>query len=257
MAINVNLLWTSIQNLGNVWRTGFLSPSKFNDYVQQVSIELFNEKYLAAKQNNKIDDDLAPFLKSENLPVSAPEGANWGLVTRPVSEYNYFWSMRAFFTGASDGSITSCGCPTSDNKACDARQNLTQPVVSTDQIPIVKEVPVDLVSDTVWSSVLRHRKKFPTLDRPYATQYSGGFKIAPRNLSIVTLDNYRLPKPAVFGYTLLPSGYFQYNQGTSTDLEWPEQVFDEFVDRVLKLFSVQVLNAGKFQMADNLKNTRV
>lgn len=256
MAISVNTMWVAVQNLGNVWRTGFLSPSKFNDYLQQASIELFNEKRLAATQNDKIDDDLAPFLKSENLPVTVPVGLNFGLVTRPPTQYNYFWSMRAFFTGK-EGALESCSCPTADNSACDARTNLLQTPVSIDQIPIVKEVRVTKVSGTVWDSVLNHRTKYPTTDRAFCSQISNGFKVAPRNLSIVTLDNYRLPTPAVFGYTSLPSGYYQYNAGASTDIEWPAQVFDELLDRVLKLFSVQVKNPALFQAADNLKQTRV
>lgn len=255
MAISINSMWVSVQNQVNVWRTGFISPSKFNDYLQQASIELFNEKRLAALQNDKIDDDLAPFLKSENLPVTVPVGLNYGLVTRPATQYNYFWSMRAFFTGKEE-SLESCGCPESDNTACDARKNLLQTPVSIDQIPIVKEVRVTKVSGTVWDSVLNHRTKFPTTDRAFCSQIANGFKVAPRNLSIVTLDNYRLPTTAVFGYTALPSGYYQFNQGASTDIEWPAQVFDELLDRILIMCGVQLKNQPLFNAAETQKATR-
>lgn len=253
--INANEFWISLQNLGNFWRTGFLSPSKANDYANQASLEIFNEKYLAYLQSNKIDDDLSPFHLSANLPVDVPVGFNYGLVTFP-SDYNYYGVMRAFFTGK-EGEMVSCGCPTSDNKACDAKENLLQTPVSIYQIPIVKEVRVTKVSAGEWDSVLNHRTKYPTIDRPYCTEYKGGFKVAPRNLSIITFDYFKQPINFVFGYTALPSGYFQYDAATSVNFEWGSQVKNELIDRTLKLFSVQVKNPALFQAADNLKQTRV
>lgn len=260
MSINVNIFRQSVLNTSNKNRSGHLPPSRFNDFLQQASIELFNEKYLSAVQNNKLDDDLANFLKVENLPVTAPEGQNFGLVTRPTTEYNYFWSMRAFFTGTIQEPI-SCGCPTADNSACNAQTNLFQEEVPLELLPIVKERRVDKVNDSVWDSVLNHRTKYPTIDRPFTTQYAGGFRIAPRNLNIVTLSNYRLPVKAVFGYIVvqnLTTGvpFYQYNSATSVNLEWPEQVFDELLDRTLKLFSIYLRDPNLYQMSNELKATR-
>lgn len=256
MGIPILSFWNSFQNLSNVWRTGFGSPSRFNDYLNQASTEIFTEKRLAAIANDKIDDDLSPFLKSENLPVTTPVGANYGLVTRPISEYTYFFSMRAFFSGK-EGELVSCGCPTSDNSACNAQTNLLQLPTPIELLPIIKEVRVTKVGGSQWDSILNHKLKYPTIDRPYATSFSQGWKVAPRNLNIITLDNFRLPVPAVFGYTQLPSGYFQYDPLTSVDIEWGNQVYDELLDRVMKLFSVQVKSQFLFQASDNLKQTRV
>lgn len=259
--ISINEFRISLLNLANKWRSGTLPPSRMNDFLQQSSIELFNEKYLAAVQNNKLDDDLAPFLKSQNLPVTAPEGLNFGLVERPTTEYNYFWSMRCFFSGTIEQPV-SCGCPTSDNSACDARKNLVQISIPTELLPIIKEKRVTKVSDGVWDSVLNHRTKFPSLSNPYTTQYAGGFKIAPRNLNTITLDAYRLPVTAVFGYITVPNAvtgvpYYQYNPTTSVDIEWPSQVKDELLDRALKLFAIYIGNPLLYQQADNLKQTRI
>lgn len=259
--INVNTFRNDLLNNLNKWRSGNVPPSRTDNWLNQASTELFNEKRLAAFQNQKINDDLAPFLKSQNLPVEVPEGQNYGLVLYPSTEYNYFWSMRCFFTGTEEN-LTSCGCTTSDNSACDAKLNLIQDQIPLALIPIVKESRVTLVDASEWDSVLKHRTKFPTLDRPYATQFSGGFKIAPRNLSIVTLDNYRLPKRAKFGYTVQTNPqtgiqYYQYDESTSTQIEWNEQVKNELLDRVTKLASIYLKDNTLFQMAENLKNTRI
>lgn len=258
--ININDFRISLLNLANKWRSGSLPPSRQDDFLQQASIELFNEKRLAAVQNEKIDDDLANFLKSQNLPVTTPEGQNYGLVTRPISEYNYFWSMRCFFSGTIDKPI-SCGCPTADNSACDAHDNFIKPEVPLELIPIVKESRVTIVNAGQWDSVLKHRTKAPTLDNPYGTQFSTGWKIAPRNLNIVVFDNYRLPVKAVFGYTVVQNNatgvpYYQYNPATSVDIEWPLQVKDELLDRTLKLFAIYLNSPNLYMMANELKATR-
>lgn len=256
MPILINNFRISLLNTANKWRSGSLPPGRSDDFLQQSSIALFNEKVLAASTNNKIDDDLAPFLRSRNFPVTVPVGLNYGLLSRP-SDYKYFWALRSFFTQNEDGSYTSCGCASSDNSACDANSQAIQITPTVDEIAISKEVVIEKIDGGKWASMLSHRSKFPTLDRPYCTQYDTGFKIAPRNINVVTWDYYRLPVKAVFGYTLLPSGYYQYDSTTSTNIEWGEQVFDELLDRTLKLFAVYLGNPKLYSFADNLKATRV
>lgn len=258
--IDINLFRINLLDTLNKWRSGTIPPNRMDNFIQQASIELLNEKYLSASQNNKLDDDLSTFHRSVNLPVTAPEGLNYGLVTFPT-DYNYYWQMRAFLTGTAEKPI-SCGCPTADNTACNAQTNLFQEEIPIQNLPIVKEVNVEKVDSGRWSAVLNHRFKSPTVDKPYCTEYDGGFKVAPRNLSIVTLDFYRLPVKAKFGYTIVQNvttgvPFYQYNAATSTQIEWNPQVQNELLDRVMKLCAVYLNSPNLFQAADNLKATRV
>lgn len=234
--IDIAYFRNQLLSSANKFKSGTLPPNRQDLFLQQASIELFNEKVMSAVQGNKLDDDLNPFLKSINLPVTFPEGLNYGLTTRPA-DYSFFWSMRAFFAEDKDEGIKSCSCPTADNTLCIADQNQNLEETPLVQLPIVKEVQCTKVDSGRWSSVLSHRFKSPTLDNPAITQYDAGFKVAPRNLNVVTLDFYRLPATAVFGYTLLPSGYYQYDPSTSTNIEWPATVLDELLDRTMIIFS--------------------
>lgn len=236
MSININTFRKQLLNTTNKWRSGHLPPSRQNDFLQQASIELFNEKVLSASKSNKLDDDLAPFLKSKNINVSTPAGLNYGLLLRP-SDYNKFWSIRAFFSGNSEDNLVSCGCPSSEPVPCDAVENLPVDEVPVVDMPILKEVNVTKVDGSQWSAVLMHRSKMPTLDNPYCTQYDAGFKVAPRNITVVTMDYYRLPTEAIFGYVLLSGNYYQYDPSTSVNIEWPATVLDELLDRTVRIFS--------------------
>lgn len=235
MPININTFRKQLLNTTNKWRSGHLPPSRQDDFLQQASIELFNEKVLSASKSNKLDDDLAPFLKSKNINVSTPAGLNYGLLLRPA-DYNKFWSIRAFFSGSESDGMVSCGCPSSEPVPCDAVANLQQDEVPVVDMPILKEVNVTKVDGSMWSAVLMHRSKMPTLDNPYCTQYDAGFKVAPRNITVVTMDYYRLPVTAVFGYTLLSNSYYQYDPSTSVNIEWPATVLDELIDRTIRIF---------------------
>lgn len=257
MPINISYFRKQILDSSNKWKSGTIPPARLDNFLQQASIELFNEKYLNAVQNRKLDDDLAPFLKSFNVPVTVPEGLNYGLALRP-SIYIYFWSMRAFFTEDKPQGIKSCSCPTADNSMCVADSSAEVEEIPLDQLPIVKEVEVTNIDAGRWSSMLNHRFKYPTLDNPKCTQYDAGFKIAPRNLNVVTWDMYRLPATAIFGYTLLPSGYFQYNPATSVDIEWGMQVLDELIDRTMIIFAGGYLaDPIMSQYAQSQKATRI
>lgn len=260
MPINISQFRTDLLDQINKWRSGTIPPNRMNGFLQQASIELLNEKYLAQVQNQKLDDDIFPFHKSVNLPVTAPEGANYGLITLPT-DYIYYWQLRAFFAGTEESPI-SCGCPTADNSACDAQTNLFQEEVPIENLPIVKEINVEKVDSGRWSAVLNHRFKSPSLNQPYCTSFDGGLKVAPRNLSIVTMDYYRLPVKAIFGYTIIPNlttgvPFYQYNPATSVNIEWNSQVQNELLDRVMKLCGIFLNNPMLYQAANDLKMTRV
>jgi hypothetical protein len=62
------------------------------------------------------------------------------------------------------------------------------------------------------------------------------FQIAPRNISVVVLDYYRLPKIATFVYTTTPGNVdtgsgdeIVYNSKASQPLEWDGSLRNEFL----------------------------
>jgi hypothetical protein len=259
MPISVNEFRINLLDNINKFRSGSVPPNRVDSWLQQSSVSLLTEKYLAQVQNQKLDDDISTFHRSVNLPVETPEGLNYGLIRFP-SDYTYFWQLRAFFQGTID-KLVSCGCPSSDNSACDAKTNLVQPAVPIELIPIVKEINIEKVDAGRWASVLNHRTKFPSLNKPYATEFDGGFKVAPRNLNFVTLDYYVLPKKAKFGYDIINNAttgvpYYQYNESLSTQIEWNSQVQNELLAGVMELAAGYLNNPQLLELAKYLKNTR-
>lgn len=249
--INVNDLYNSVCNTANTKQSGHLSPARYNDYMNQVNLSLHYEKVKAFQRSQVLTEDIMVFFNSENIPVQVGNGgANYSILLTP-SDYKYLGSVRSFYID-DDGKKKSClstDPKTKNTPACSPFINTTVPRVK------VKEVSIDLIDNKRWGSLLDHKTMFPTWKKPAMTQFEGGFKIAPYDIALVTLDYFRLPKPALWAYNEVNNAPV-YDSANSTNLEWSQSVYDDFVDGIMTLFSVYLKSGTLFSMSKSLNQSR-
>ena len=126
----------------------------------------------------------------------------------------------------------------------------------------MSEVTVQMIDNMRWGSMLEHPKKGQSMKYPKATQIDKGFKVAPRDISVVRFDYYVEPEEAVFGYTLAAGdrqtgagAQIIYNQAKSKDLPWPDTVRNEFIIRLGVSFGVFTRDQFLTQISTQQKMT--
>jgi len=236
MAINIYQLWLDLKSNTNTKQGGQLRVRDYNNWVNQISIQLFNEKFAAWEKDQMIIDNLSrPFLESKSF-ITKKTALNFSLLSFP-NDYSYFSSARVYKT--SDKVVK---CPEPGKKANSAFADLC-------------EVTATKVNNAQWGAVCTNKIIPPTLDRVFITQYEGGFKVAPKEIGYVTLDYLRLPKKAKLVF--LPGLNQTYDSVNSIDLEWNETVINEFLARLQIAYSEFIREQFLYSTGQNKKDTTV
>jgi len=256
--INIFTIWQALMSEVNVQQGGQIRPVQdFQNWYNAVSLELFREKVAKAEINQMTDDDLSPFLLSMNISVGQVSGQRYGLVPYPAN-YEGFSNMRVLRPKGA----TACACdgslPIMDKGKC-------VQVVDPDYAEMaarfagtnLAEFTMNKVDNQAWGNCLQHDTKGPTFDSPKLTQYSSGFQVAPAGISIVVLDYYRLPRSAVFAYTVSNDDIVIYDSNNSVQLEWSSTLENEFLTRLKKKYALHVHDSETYQMAVNDKKELV
>lgn len=246
--LNLFDLWQSIMSEVNVQQGGNIRPQiDFQSWVNAISMELFHERAAAAELNDMIDDDLATFLLSAYTALISQPGQPWWLLPRP-SNYAYFAGCKVLRQLPDKIAIVDGDgqCLQFNDKDYAA---LRQKFAGKNLI----ESTVKKLDEQRWESCLGHRFKKPTFQNPKMVQYSAGFKVAPAGIGGVVLDYYRLPKDCVFAYTIGTGDIIQYNAGASIQLEWGENLKNEFLTRLKKKYAIYVREEGLYGQAVNDK----
>lgn len=238
--ILIDDLYNAVNGEVNTSQSGFVQPNLFDLMCWKVSMKLFKKKCREAERSQEITDDIALFLKSVNIMVTVPNGSNYGRISYPAN-YGYFMSARIYV----DDKAATCPCPNSesDDTICgkwgdkNAQSNI-----------VLSEVPMGKIDNSRWSGILDHSRLKPTLESPKMTQYADGFKVAPKQVSIMTLDYYRLPVRSKWNYIAV-GDYFQFTPIGSVDLDWTADMFGEFVDSLKILYMLCLRDPEGFQMA--------
>ena len=236
MAINIYELFLNLKSNTNTKQGGQLRVRDFNNWVNQISIQLFNEKFAAWEKDQMLVDNLSrPFLESKSF-VTTKTALNHCLLPYP-NGYSYFSSARVY--KKSDGEVVKC--PEPGTKGVSAFANLC-------------EVTVTKVTNAQWGAVCDNKLIPPTTNRVRITQYEGGFKIAPKEIGYITLDYLRLPKKA----KLVTTGINQtYDAVNSIDLEWNETVVNEFLSRLQIAYSEFIREQFLYSAGQNKKETTI
>lgn len=221
-------IWQSFQSLCNTAQNSFFRPqTDFQQAVNDISKELWDEWTRLSEKDQQVRDFLRPFLKSKNLLVT-PRNSYYGTVDYPKN-YGRFATARVWTLG--DQCVP---CPDVDNGKCKGYQS--QEEVNQEYYANIREYEVDLVDDKRWGASLNHLTKMPTLKKPKITQIDGGWKVAPRDVSVLVLDYYIRPREGTFVYTITAGDpqtgagdFIQYDAASSVQLEWPETVLNYFL----------------------------
>ncbi len=233
---------------------GFIRPQvNFENWLAAVNNELFRDSFSEYEKSQRLSDEIKrPFLKSGNVVAIQQPGQAYDKIPYPEL-YEYFASASVFYR---KGTHVSC-C---NNKlALIGDDGKFKPVDDPDYKEIrakaegaeLTEIRAELVDNQRFDSVLNHRRKGPTKDRPYITQYDGGFKIAPKGIGIVVLDYLRTPTRPVFAFTPGTDDTVIYNLGASTQLDWSNVVENEFISRLAMKYSMYTRDEGLYKLSAN------
>jgi hypothetical protein len=253
-------LWEKFIGKANTHQGGHVRPHRnFINWVNDISIAIFEEEYQAWEKTQVISDRLMPFLRSTNIVVTAVGGQMWDVVKLP-KEYEHFSSARIIRRNGEacgDGALPtvsgSDGCTETRYKEYideDEKKMLEQKADES-----LKEVVITKVKNNQWASVLDHEFDRPNFENPKCTQFDGGLKLAPKRLGVIVLDYLRLPQKCTFAYTIVNAGleteYIQYDPDNSKPLEWSETLINEFVNRLKKDYGTFVREEMLYQHGEN------
>lgn len=260
--INPFVLWKRFCSDNNVFQGGMFRPERdFEQSINSISQEAFANFTAQDEKTQQIDDWLAPFANTVNIIVS-PTSGNWGLAAYPtvvvngkkVSIYGAWKAARSL--QHRDQCLCEEGSSLYNDGVCVDKESEFEKLQRVERYKDgIIERPITKVESSHWGSCLEHETKCPTFENPKLTQYKDGFKVAPRQVSVIVLDYYKNPKPAKFAYTIAPGNvqtgageYLIFDAANSVDLEWPETMIPYFLDKLQKIYAKFTRDPQLFQM---------
>jgi len=260
MPIDMNNLWKRFCADNNTFQGGMFRPERdFEANVNSISLEAFAEFTAQDEKNQQVDDWLAPFANTVNI-ITSPLSGNEVLAKYPKNNKGEL-IYGAYKSARSLQHKEQCLCDESndvyqDGKCANAHDT---DIERAKRLAAYKdgivEVTINKVESSHWGACLTHETKCPTFKNPKLTQFKEGFKVAPRQVSVIVLDYYRNPVPAKFAYTIAPGNtqtgagdYLIYNAAGSTPLEWPESMMPYFLDKLQQIYAKFTRDTPLFQM---------
>jgi hypothetical protein len=211
--INIDSLYKSVQHFANKEQRGFISPSQFNDFVNRAVMESFMQKSQVFQSTQKISDDLRPFIKRVPLDVNSE-----GQVLYP-EDYVHLSSIKYV-------KVTQVG-----------KQTIKKPI---------ELFPLD---DNELGYRLNSRIVEPTKDYPVMVYYDGFIQVYPIDLQRVEITYLRKPVEAVWAFTIV-NGRPAYDAANSVDVEFPFEVYNELMVKILSYVGINLREAALVQYAE-------
>lgn len=237
-------LWLDLKSNTNTKQGGHLRLRDFNSWVNQISLQLFNEKFQAWEKDQMVVDDLSrPFLESNPYPTNKTL-LNHSILDYPKN-YAYFSSARIFKT-PDEKVVKGCEEECKEGEEQEPKESV---------LANVCEVNATKVDNARWGSVCSNTIVPPTLNRVFITQYEKGFKVAPKEVGYITLDYLRFPKKAELAF--LPGANQVYDPSKTVDLEWSDTVRNEFLARLEVAYYTFIRELAMYQTGIAKKETTV
>lgn len=257
MPIDTFDLWKKFCADNNTFQGGFFRPDRdFEANVNSISQDAFATFTAQDEKTQQLDDWLAPFAVTVNIIVS-PSSGDWGIAKYP-KEYLAYKAARSL--QHKDQCLCEDGADTfSVNEKGECAKATETEIQKQQRVGRYKdgifEATITKVESSRWGAVLEHETKCPTFKSPKITQFGDGFKVAPRQVSVIVLDYYKKPKAAKFAYTIAPGNpqtgagdYLIYDLASSQALEWPESMIPYFLDKLQKVYAKFTRDPILFQM---------
>lgn len=258
MPIDVFKLWTSFNGLVNSFQGGFYPPDTvFMPAVNAISNEMWEQKTKIAQNNQKVQEDLLPFLRTYNCIVTSSNNIFGSFLQPP--DYGYYLDAGFLMY---NGNVVAC----EDCNTCAENEDDVEKYERVQRyLDGVERVNVSKIDTTKWNACISSYTKKPTMQKPKITQsvfkdqkgvIKNGFLVSPRQVSVIVLDYYVRPTDAVFAYTVstpnVQTGSGEqiiYDQKNSKPLEWDETLINEFLWRLAERFGVTTKNQFLTQYA--------
>ena len=241
VVINVNDFDLFVLDLANKSQTGYFDPDQRNRAYQAANREVFMRRFgnphdyqpgqpiprMAWEQTRKISDDLLPFLTTKSVAVNANGEAAY------PSDYCHASSL--WFSHY----VNPENCD--DEKALRA---------------IKKRVRITPVQNNIFWHLSNSSLNEPTGDYPFCAFYGDKIQFLPLNLKYAILDYLKIPADPVWGSTVV-NNEDVYDPTTSTNFEWPTQVFNELAVCALQYLGVSIREADLFGYTKEAKEAGV
>lgn len=230
-------LYKSFLTSVNTYQGGWYRPqTDFTQKTNDIQMELWNELTRDAEKSQEARDNLVFFLKSKNI-IAKPAKGNYSEVI-PPKDYGRFASMNIVYSGGK-----TYPSPDVDEEKCEGWQDEIERTIEYYQS--LQNADVQIIDNQRWSACLQHVTKAPTLKNPKTTEINEKFQVAPRGVSVVSLNYYVRPEPAVFGYTLAPGdrqtgagAQIIFDEKKSVNLSWPVTIKNEFIIRLGEAYGI-------------------
>ncbi len=242
MAISVCQFYTDFKGANNTWQQGHFRPQSFVYALHEAQMEIFNVLRKEWEKSQVVSDALRPFFISVQVPINDME--NHGIVSYP-KDYSSFSSLR-FFSATKDGPGVPCAGMKvlTENKKC--RPLREEEKAAAADVDKLIERPIAKVDNKRWGSVLEHKSLYPSVSRPYSTQYSKGFVVEPKEIGFVVLDYLSLPERPVFSYTKDAVQNIICVPAKCTNLLWSDEQLPELMSRVKTKYASFISNQQKY-----------
>lgn len=121
---------------------------------------------------------------------------------------------------------------------------------STQKVSPVEILPYSSFSNRKRSPVLK-----PTVKYPMATIKGGGIEVLPVQVTRLVFTYLRKPVSPLFQYTIDSNDNIIYDSINSVEFEWPDHMYPDVVDRVIKRASEAFANTVSMQSSNERLNT--
>lgn len=251
--INNYTTWLALLQLVNVQQNGQIPPSVFNTWYNECNKQVFKDLAEQFQLNQVLSDLLYPFRSIRLLPITPLTGQNCGLISYP-SDYQYFVGGNILMQKDEEECFSMSNLPLIDNDGTSKRYidpDYAQAAVNYSGANTT-EGQLQLIDASRWPDCLNHITKGPTYRNPKMTQYSGGFKVAPKGIASTLLYYLHTPADSVFAYTISNDDILIYNAAGSTQLEWSDQVLPWFLALLVMKYGLYINSTEVYKMGEDM-----
>lgn len=225
MIISIDRIFSDVRQQSGVSMIGGLfSPVRFNQAIELVNLQLFDDYRKRYEQSLQMSDEIREFIerKGTNQAAFIPMAEYNKHIVKGLlpDDYAYYISAGYMFTTKDD---------------CDE---------STSQ----EFRQYEMLQHVDFEARISSQLLYPTITDPIACVEGDSLLVSPNGIDVSALTYFRLPITPVWGYTIVNT-VAVYDPATSVDFEWPDILASEIVNRLSRLLSVANQNEFGIQTA--------
>lgn len=257
--ININELKELVEFIANKHQSGAsMSPNEYNIAVQSSLDDVIMyyyglpQKYalaapmppVAFEVTQLVTDYLSTLKHKASLAVDTT-----GRAILPADYFHVSFITYKYVTGTTSGNTS-----TTQDTDCETASTATTTIAQNNQPALnVKNVPVLIIDDAKWDTLLTSTIRKPTKRYPACNFQSGYIQCSPTDLGMVEMTYLRLPLKPIWNYTT-PNGVDpQYDVATSVDVELPSTLKNQMAYLVLTKLGINVREGQLQQYAELMK----